>query len=55
MEERVLFLVKPDGMENELVGDCLIRLKGLGLKMIGAKMVHLTRDQAIAHYAEHKD
>ena len=37
------------------MGEVISRLEKKGLKIVGLKMVHPTRELAEAHYAEHKD
>ncbi len=51
MTERVLIIIKPDGMCRNLAGPVLARLMGAGLKLIAAKVVWVTRPLAEAHYA----
>ena len=53
--ERTLSLVKPDGVGRNLVGEVISRFEKAGLKVIGLKMLRLTKAQAEAFYAEHKD
>ena len=50
MIERTLILVKPDGVKRGLVGQIISRFESLGLKIIGIKMIHPTRDFAKKHY-----
>ena len=38
-----------------MMGEVISRLEKKGLKIVGLKMVHPTRELAAAHYAEHKD
>ena len=52
--ERTLVLVKPDGIQRGLVGEILRRLERRGLKLVGLKMMQLSKDLAARHYAEHK-
>ena len=53
--ERTLSLVKPDGVGRNLVGEVISRFEKAGLKVIGLKMLRLTKAQAEAFYAVHKD
>ena len=53
MIERTLVLVKPDGVQRALVGEILKRFENVGLKIVGMKMVHVDKDFAKKHYAEH--
>lgn len=51
--ERTLFLVKPDAMQRGLAGEIIGRLERRGLKMVGMKLLRVTRELAERHYAEH--
>ena len=53
--ERTLSIVKPDGVENDLIGEVLRRFEQGGLRIVAAKMLHLTRQQAESFYAVHRD
>ena len=52
--ERTLVLVKPDGVQRQLVGRILARYKSRGLKLVGLKLVRVDRDHAERHYAAHR-
>ena len=47
--ERTLVLVKPDGVRRGIVGRVLTRFEEVGLKIVGLKMVQVTRDFAENH------
>ncbi len=53
--ERTLVLVKPDGVQRQLVGRILARYEARGLKVAGLKLVHVDRDIAERHYDAHRD
>jgi nucleoside-diphosphate kinase len=53
--ERTLVLIKPDGVQRQLVGRVLARYEDRGLKLVGLKLVHIDRAMAEAHYAVHRD
>ena len=55
MTERTLVLVKPDGVQRLLVGRILARFEERGLKLVGLKLVHVSRELAEQHYAIHRD
>lgn len=55
MIERTLVLIKPDGVQRQLVGRVLARYEDRGLKLVGLKLVHIDRVMAEAHYAVHRD
>ena len=52
MIERTLVLIKPDGVERALVGECISRFEKRGLKLIGKKMVWTDKDHAMKHYTD---
>jgi len=52
--ERTLVLVKPDGVQRQLVGRIVARYEERGLKIVGLKLVHVDRALAERHYAVHK-
>jgi nucleoside-diphosphate kinase len=53
--QRTLLLVKPDGVQRQLVGRVLTRFEERGLKLVGLKLVHVDRQLAEAHYAVHRE
>ena len=55
MTERTLVLVKPDGVQRQLVGRILDRYEERGLKVVGLKLMHVERDHAERHYAAHRE
>ncbi|GAB4477840.1 MAG: nucleoside-diphosphate kinase [Anaerolineae bacterium] len=52
--ERTLVLVKPDGVQRGLTGEIISRLERSGLRLVGMKLMHISRELAEVHYAEHK-
>lgn len=52
--EKTLVLIKPDAVERGLIGEIITRLEKRGLKLSGAKFVHVTKSFAEEHYAIHK-
>lgn len=52
--ERTLVLLKPDALQRRLVGRIIGRLEAKGLRLVGMKLVRVSRDLAERHYAEHK-
>jgi nucleoside-diphosphate kinase len=52
--ERTLSIIKPDAVAKNVVGQILARFEKAGLKVIAAKMVHLSRSEAEGFYAVHK-
>jgi nucleoside-diphosphate kinase len=55
VSERTLVLVKPDGVQRQLVGRVLQRYEDRGLKLVGLKLVQVDRALAEAHYAVHRE
>ena len=53
--ERTLILVKPDGVQRQLVGRILARYEERGLKLVALKLVHIDRQLAEQHYAAHRE
>ncbi len=52
--ERTLIIVKPDGVQRGLVGEVLGRFERRGVKIVGLKMIQVSRDLAERHYGVHK-
>ncbi|MDA8238186.1 MAG: nucleoside-diphosphate kinase [Chloroflexi bacterium] len=55
MTERSLVLIKPDGVQRLLVGRVIARFEDRGLKLVGLKLVRVTRELAEEHYAVHRE
>ena len=53
--ERTLSIIKPDGVDKNVIGEIYKRFDDSGLTIIEAKMLHLTREQAEGFYAVHKE
>jgi nucleoside-diphosphate kinase len=53
--ERTLVLIKPDGVQRLLTGRILARYEDRGLKIVGLKLVSVSRAHAERHYAVHRD
>ncbi len=53
--ERTLSIIKPDAVAKNVIGQIYARFEGAGLKIIAARMMHLSREQAGAFYAVHKE
>ena len=52
--QRTLSIIKPDAVKRHLIGAILARFEQQGFKVIAAKMVQLSREQAEGFYAEHQ-
>ena len=53
--ERTLSIIKPDAVEQNNIGNILAMIQGAGLKILGMRMLHLTRPQAEGFYEVHKE
>jgi nucleoside-diphosphate kinase len=53
--ERTLSIVKPDGVARNLIGDVYRRFEQAGLRIVAARMLHLTVRQAEGFYAVHRE
>lgn len=53
--ERTLSILKPDAVAKNLIGSIYSRLEDNGLKIIAAKMLHLTRAEAEDFYGIHRE
>jgi nucleoside-diphosphate kinase len=51
--ERTLILFKPDAVQRRLAGRLLARLEDKGFKIVGLKMLQVTKELSAKHYAEH--
>jgi nucleoside-diphosphate kinase len=52
--ERTLSIIKPDAVAKNVIGQIYARFEGAGLRIVAAKMAHLSRAEAEAFYAVHK-
>ena len=53
--ERTLSIIKPDAVANNKIGEICARFEKAGLKIVAAKMLHLSRTQAEGFYAVHRE
>ena len=53
--ERTLSIIKPDAVAKNVVGQIYARFEAAGLKVVAARMAHLSRREAEAFYAVHKE
>ena len=51
--ERTLSIIKPDAVSQNVIGKIYACFESAGLKVVGSKMLHLTKEQAGQFYAEH--
>lgn len=55
MSQRTLSIIKPDATTRNLIGKILTHFEAAGLKIVAAKMAHLTPEEAGQFYAVHKE
>jgi nucleoside-diphosphate kinase len=53
--ERTLSIIKPDAVSRGVMGKIINRFESEGIRIVAAKMVKLTKEEAKAFYAVHKD
>jgi nucleoside-diphosphate kinase len=53
--ERTLSIIKPDGVSRGLIGDVVKRFEENDIRIVGMKMVWMTREQAQGFYAVHQE
>jgi nucleoside-diphosphate kinase len=53
--QQTLSIIKPDGVEKNLIGEIYRRFETAGLSIIAAQMMQLTREQAEGFYSVHKE
>lgn len=53
--ERTLSIIKPDAVAKNVIGKIYSRFEEAGLKIVAAKMLHLSDEKAGGFYAEHKE
>jgi nucleoside-diphosphate kinase len=55
MKELTLSIIKPDAVSQDVIGQIYSRFEQAGLKVVAAKMMHLSREQAEAFYEIHRE
>ena len=53
--ERTLSIIKPDAVAKNVIGQIYARFEAAGLKIVASRMAHLSRGEAEAFYAVHKE
>ncbi len=53
--ERTFSIIKPDAVAKNVIGQIYSRFEQADLKIVAAKMLHLTKEQAEGFYAEHSE
>ena len=52
---KTFFMIKPDGVKRNLIGEIISRVEKKGFQITKIKMMTITKDLAEEHYSEHKD
>ena len=52
--ERTLIILKPDAVQRRLIGSIVERFERKGLKIVGMKLMKISKELAETHYASHK-
>ncbi len=53
--ERTFSMIKPDAVAKNVIGQIYARFENAGLRIVASRMLHLSREQAEAFYAVHKE
>jgi nucleoside-diphosphate kinase len=53
--ERTFVMIKPDGVQRGFIGEVISRLERKGLKIVAMKMIEISKELAMQHYAEHRE
>lgn len=53
--ERTFLMVKPDGVQRNLIGEITARFERKGFQLVGAKLMSIPAELAQEHYGEHKE
>ncbi|HEY9017084.1 nucleoside-diphosphate kinase [Thiomicrospira sp.] len=54
MLEQTLSIIKPDAVQKNVIGDIIHRFESQGLRVVAAKMIYMTQEQAAGFYVEHQ-
>jgi nucleoside-diphosphate kinase len=53
--EKTFLMVKPDGVQRNLIGEIVSRFEKKGFRLVGAKLMSISTELAEEHYGEHKE
>jgi nucleoside-diphosphate kinase len=53
--EKTFLMVKPDGVQRNLIGEIVSRFEKKGFRLVGAKLMSISNELASEHYGEHKE
>lgn len=53
--EKTLSIIKPDGTSKNVIGEVISRFEKNGIKVVGLRMIHMSKEQAEGFYFVHKE
>ena len=53
--EKTFLMVKPDGVQRNLIGEIVSRFEQKGFQLVGGKLMNISKELAEEHYGEHKE
>jgi nucleoside-diphosphate kinase len=53
--EKTFLMVKPDGVQRNLIGEIVSRFEQKGFQLVGGKLMSISKELAEEHYGEHKE
>ncbi|KAB2338323.1 nucleoside-diphosphate kinase [Cytobacillus depressus] len=53
--EKTFLMVKPDGVQRNLIGEIVARFEKKGFQLVGGKLMSIPKELAEQHYGEHKE
>ncbi len=53
--EKTFLMVKPDGVQRNLIGEIVSRFEKKGFQLVGGKLMVISKELAEEHYGEHKE
>ncbi|WNS74032.1 nucleoside-diphosphate kinase [Bacillus sp. DTU_2020_1000418_1_SI_GHA_SEK_038] len=53
--EKTFLMVKPDGVQRNLIGEIVARFEKKGFQLVGGKLMSISKELAEQHYGEHKE
>jgi nucleoside-diphosphate kinase len=53
--EKTYLMIKPDGVQRNLIGEIVARFEKKGFQLVGAKLMTIPKEVAQQHYGEHKE
>ncbi len=53
--EKTFMMIKPSGVQRNLIGEVIKRIENKGFKIVAMKLINVSKEQAMKHYDVHKD